>query len=116
MIRRDQIDFPAFRQKSGVLDRHLSGYGRARAADIGVEAGLIAKTSDLDDFVQLTLRECASTKYEACSQRQDCDRCLHLTSQSLLVVYAYEPQYAPHLPACKAGRDSGLASHPRVSD
>ena len=42
MVRRNQIDLPALRQQSGILDRHLRGDRRARAADVGVETRLIA--------------------------------------------------------------------------
>ena len=50
----------------------LRGDGRAGAADIGVKAGLVAETSDLDDLVE-RLRKRAAGKHQARGHDQCCN-------------------------------------------
>jgi len=57
VIGRDQVDLPALGQQSGIFNRHLRRGRRAGTADIGVEAGLVAETADLDDLIEPGLRE-----------------------------------------------------------
>jgi hypothetical protein len=73
VVGRDQVDLPALGQQPGILDRHLRGNGRAGAADILIEPRLVAKASDLDDFIEFGLCQCAAGERQARHERQRCD-------------------------------------------
>jgi hypothetical protein len=40
---------------------------------------LVAKASDFYDFIELTLRECASSKHKARGQYQGCNESFHIS-------------------------------------
>ena len=51
MVGEHDLDRLAEHGAAGILDRHARGNDRARAAEIGIEAGLIVEDADPDDVV-----------------------------------------------------------------
>jgi ClpP class serine protease len=81
VVGGDHLDLPALGEQAGILDRHLRGDGRAGTADIGIEAGLVAETSHLDDLVE-RLRKSAGGKNQGRGYDQGRNGSLHLSSRN----------------------------------
>jgi hypothetical protein len=59
MIGEYNLDRLAEHRTASVLDRHACGRDRTRAAEIGIETGLIIENADPDDVVGNLRTSCA---------------------------------------------------------
>ena len=117
VIRRDQVDLPALGQQPEILDRHLRGDRRAGAADIGVEAGLVAEASDLDRLVELVCANALPANTRLVVMHQGCNGSfLHYSSKKCFEIHAGKSARNAHYAAHSAGRIAARENRPRVAN